>query len=144
VLKVFNLRKALKVFMEDSQKWWSGNANFLWKTARWFSGDSSKCSRKFLMLLGVFTEWGRHCDLYWHLRHFQSLEIWPPNVQLFIYQVLCTCQHLSCIAFVSEPPNLWQSTPQLFLSTAAYYSVHYYPYWRQNSFLDLLSTPPEK
>jgi len=36
------VRKELKVFMEDSQKWWSGNANFLWETARCFSGRFRK------------------------------------------------------------------------------------------------------
>ena len=44
--------------MEDPQKWWSGNANVLWDTARYFLGDSSSRSRKFLMLLGVFTKRG--------------------------------------------------------------------------------------
>jgi len=32
------------VRMEDSCKWWFGNANFLSETARWFLGDSSRRS----------------------------------------------------------------------------------------------------
>ena len=47
-----------------------------------------------------------------HLLHLLAPEIWPPNVELSLYQVHCSCQNLSCIAAVSEELVLRQSTPQ--------------------------------
>ena len=94
------VRKELKVFMVDSLKWWSGNANFLWETARWFSGRFLKPFPQILKVVECF-HWTKLtivtfigvCDT-------SSPEIWPPNVQTFIYYVLCPYQNLSCIVFV--------------------------------------------
>ena len=59
-----------------------------------------------------------HCSLCRHLPHFLAPEIWPPNFELSVYQVHCSCQNLSCIAAVSELV-LWQSTPRWFLSAVS-------------------------
>ena len=53
-----------------------------------------------------------HCGFCGHLPHFLSPEIWPPNVELSLYQEHCSCQNLSSIAAVS-------GTPWWFLSAAA-------------------------
>ena len=85
-----------------------------------------------------------YCGLYWHLLHFQSPYDWPSNVQLSFYQVLCSCQNFSCIAFASGAPILWQYRPQRFLSAAAQYAAYFDPYWRQKNHPSLLSIPLEK
>jgi len=58
-LQDFNfVRKKLKVFMANSEKLWSGNANFLWEAASWFSGGFRKPLPQILNVVGCF-HWTR-------------------------------------------------------------------------------------
>ena len=81
-----------------------------------------------------------NCGLYWHLLHFQSLKIWPPNVELsfflsgtlFLPKSLLFCLCVRSTDFVAN----WAST---ILYAAVQYAFQFDPYWCQNNLLGLLS-----
>ena len=85
-----------------------------------------------------------HCGIFVCLPHFLSPRTWPPNIELSLYQVPCSCQNLSCIATVLEELILWQSMPRWILSAAVYYGFQLDPYWCQKNLARLLSTLTEK
>ena len=93
------LSKGFQVIM-DSQNWCSRNARFLWQTACWFSGGLRKVFPQTMSTTVVFVG----------ICHTSCHKMWPPNVELFYYQVY-SCQNLFCIATVSKELILWQSTP---------------------------------
>jgi len=76
--------------MEDSQKWWSGNANSLWETACWFSVRCLKPLPQILNIVGCF-HWTRSttvnfigiCDTY-SLRKFGHQTFHCSSIRCFV------------------------------------------------------------